>query len=63
MKRPGFDFSDPQGGKGACDRKAAHIKSHVRRFVDEGNSVTTPQEFLEAIESHGGIAGVRVVES
>lgn len=54
------DFSDPQGGKGACDRKAAQIKSHVRRFIDEGNSVTTPQEFLEAIQSHGGIAGVRV---
>ena len=56
-----IDFSDPQGGKGACDRKAAQIKSHVRRFIDEGNSVTTPQEFLEAIESHGGIGGVRVV--
>jgi hypothetical protein len=25
------DFSDPQGGKGACDRKAAAVKGHVRR--------------------------------
>jgi len=29
------DFSDPQGGKGACDRKAATIKAHVRRFFGE----------------------------
>jgi len=33
-KRPGLqisriDFSEPQGGKGACDRKAATIKSHM----------------------------------
>ena len=50
-----------RGGKGACDRKAAQVKSHVRRFIDEGNAVTTPDEFLEAILSHGGIGGVRVV--
>ena len=25
----GLDFSDPQGGKGACDRKEATIKSHI----------------------------------
>lgn len=24
-----IDFSEPQGGKGACDRKAATIKSHM----------------------------------
>ena len=24
-----IDFSDPQGGKGPCDRKAATIKAHV----------------------------------
>ena len=33
------DFSDPQGGKGACDRKAATIKAHVRRQVNEGHDV------------------------
>lgn len=31
-------FSDPQGGKGACDRKAATIKAHVRRYVSEGTT-------------------------
>ena len=27
------DFSDPQGGKGSCDRKAATLKAHVRRNI------------------------------
>ena len=40
-----IDFSDPQGGKGACDRKVAQVKAHVRSFTNEGNSVTSPSEF------------------
>ncbi|CAB4004224.1 Hypothetical predicted protein [Paramuricea clavata] len=28
-----IDFSDPQGGKGACDRKAAHIKTHMNKYT------------------------------
>ena len=56
-----IDFSDPQGGKGACDRKAAQVKAHVRSFAKEGNSVTSPSEFKIAIESRGGIPGVRVI--
>ena len=35
------DFSDPQGGKGPCDRKAATIKAHVRRYINEGHDVLT----------------------
>lgn len=54
------DFSDPQGGKGACDRKAAAVKGHVRRFLNEGHDVSTPQEFERAILSYGGVHGVRV---
>ena len=54
------DFSDPQGGKGCCDRKAAQIKAHVKSFVSEGHSVTTAKELKTAIESRGGIEGVRV---
>lgn len=50
-----IDFSDPQGGKGACDRKAAQVKAHVR------NSVTSPSEFKIPIESRGGTPGVRFV--
>lgn len=55
-----IDFSDPQGGKGSCDRKAAQLKAHVKSFVNEGNSVTSPSELKIAIESRGGISGVRV---
>lgn len=55
-----FDFSDPQGGKGPCDRKAATIKAHVRRYINEGNDVTTAAQFKEAMLSYGGVRGVRV---
>lgn len=54
------DFSDPQGGKGACDRKAAVVKSHVRRYINEGHDVITAEDFREAILSNGSISGVRV---
>ena len=54
------DFSDPQGGKGACDRKAATVKAHVRRFINEGHNVATAREFHDAMLSHRGINGVRV---
>lgn len=54
------DFSDPQGGKGPCDRKAATIKTHVRQYINEGHDVLTAYDFKEAMLSHGGINGVRV---
>lgn len=50
-----IDFSAPQNGKGPCDRKAALIKAHVRRYINEGHSVTTATEFKQAADSHGGI--------
>ena len=53
-----IDFSDPQGGKGACDRKAAQVKAHVKSYINEGNFVTSPIELKKAIESRGGIKGV-----
>ena len=54
------DFSDPQGGKGPCDRKAATIKAHVRRYINEGHDVLTARDFKDAVLSHGGVKGVRV---
>jgi hypothetical protein len=53
-------FSDPQGGKGACDRKAASIKAHVRRYVNEGHNVQCAQDLRDAVLSEGGLSGVRV---
>ena len=55
------DFSDPQGGKGPCDRKAATIKAHVRRFINEGHDVQNALDFKEAMLSNGGIEGTRIV--
>ena len=48
------DFSDPQGGKGACDQKAATIKAHVRRYVNEGHDVETASQFKEVMLTSGG---------
>ena len=36
-----MDFSDPQGGKGPCDRFATTMKNHVRTYVNEGHDVVT----------------------
>jgi len=55
------DFSDPQGGKRPCDRKAATIKAHVRRFINEGHDIQTALDFKEAMLSNGGIGGTRIV--
>ena len=54
------DFSDPQGGKGACDRKAASIKAHVRRYINEGHDVQNAKDFKDAMLCNGGLNGVRV---
>ena len=54
------DFSDPQGGKGPCDRLSATVKSHVRIFIDEGNDVLDGAQFERAMLANGGVPGVRV---
>ena len=55
-----FDFSDPQGGKGPCDRLAATCKSHIRLYINEGHDVTNAEDMKTALLSHGGVTGVRV---
>ena len=55
-----LDFSDPQGGKGACDRKAATIKSHVHIHLNAGHDVETPAQMCEAIISSGGVPSLSV---
>ena len=49
-----IDCSDPQG-KGRCDRKAAQIKTHVKQYINQGHSVTTPADLKKAIKSDEGI--------
>lgn len=55
-----MDFSDPQGGKGSCDRKAATIKSHMAVHLNSGHDIETPVQMKEAIESFGGVPGVEI---
>jgi hypothetical protein len=55
-----IDFSDPQGGKGPCDRKAATIKAHIRRYINEGHDVLTASDLRDAILSSGGVRCARV---
>lgn len=43
------DFSDPQGGKGQCDRRAATMKAHA-----------AANDLKQAILSHGGVRDVQV---
>jgi hypothetical protein len=45
------DFSEPQAGKGPCDRKAAVIKGEIRRYVDENHDCTNAREFVAAAKS------------
>ena len=54
------DFSDPQGGKGSCDRKATTIKSHMKRFLNSGHDIETAEQMKSAMESSGCVPGVRV---
>ena len=54
-----FDFSDPQGGKGSCDRKAASLKNKMKVYLNSGHDIETPEQMKQGIESSGGIPGVR----
>ena len=56
-----MDFSDPQGGKGSCDRKAATIKSHMAIHLNSGHDIESVSQMQEAIESFGGVPGVKAV--
>ena len=53
------DFSDPQRGKGVCDRQAATIKGDIGRYVNEGNDVMNGEQLKTAIESGEGTTGVK----
>ena len=46
-----YDFSEPQAGKDICDRRIAAVKSHMRRFLNEGNDVKTASDVKAAIET------------
>ena len=53
-----YDFSEPQAGKEPCDRSSAHQKSHVNRFLNEGNDAISAEQVKKALEPHGGVRSV-----
>lgn len=55
-----MDFSDPQGGKASCDRKAATLKAKMKVHLNEGHDIESSEQMAEAIEARNGIPGVRV---
>ena len=58
-----YDFSEPQAGKDICDRRVAVLKSHMRRFLNEGHDIRTASDMKTAIESYGGVKGCYVSSS
>lgn len=46
-----MNFSDPQSGKGQCDRRAAHFKGHFRRIVNGGKNITNADEIVQSFEN------------
>jgi len=47
---------------GSSDRYAAILKSHVRRYLNEGHDVSTAVQFVAACQSYGGVKNVEVFE-
>ena len=41
-----LDLSDPQGGKGACDRKAVTIKSHMHIHLNAGHGLAQKVSYI-----------------
>ena len=50
-----LDFSDAQGGNGACDRKAATIKVHMQTYLESADQV-----YDDALTSSGSIPSLSV---
>lgn len=59
-----YNFSEAQNGKGPCDRRAAHAKFVIKRFINEGRDVTSALDMKKALEKFGQKAyRVRVVDT
>lgn len=60
IKVSDISFSEAQDGKGPCDRRAGNVKSHVLRYLNEGNDVANAEQLKAAIESNGGVKRCKV---
>ena len=52
-----LNFSDPQCGKGPCDRNPASLKSHTKVYLNQGSNIETSKEMVDAIQSSGVFRG------
>ena len=50
----------PPGWKGACDRKAATFKVHMRIHLNEGNEIENAAQMVDAMRSSGDVSGLHV---
>ena len=50
-----YDFSDPQAGKDVCDGGITSVKSHIRRYINEGHDSKSAGDMRAAIDSSGGV--------
>jgi hypothetical protein len=55
-----LDFSNPQVGKGSCNRKVATIKGHMRLHLNKGHNIESAEDMVKAMSSRGGVPGVYV---
>ena len=55
-----YDFSDPQAGKDVCDERITTVKSHIRRYINEGHDIKSAGDMKAAIDSYGGVKGGQV---
>nr|XP_022311408.1 uncharacterized protein LOC111116711 [Crassostrea virginica] len=46
-----YNFCEAQDGKGPCDRKASHIKSSIKRYINEGNDVLDASQKKKVIDT------------
>ncbi|XP_078336937.1 uncharacterized protein LOC111134867 [Crassostrea virginica] len=46
-----YNFCEAQDGKAPCDRKASHIKSSIKRCINEGNDVLDASQMKKAIDT------------
>ena len=44
-----LDYNEPQKGKDQCDRDSALARDALRRYVDEGNDVTSAEDIFKAL--------------
>ena len=54
-----YDFSDPQSGKDICNRHIATMKSHMHRYLNEGNDINSASDMRKALDSYGGVKACR----